>query len=117
MIGKCCGTGFLGVGAHSQRRQCRDDGGVVDRDQVSDPVVVVDGHAHPVREGGQPGIGHGCHLAWWVGPQRTEPVNSMVSTPPMMSAIPAIINGVRGSSNNTRAARATRATPQADHTP
>jgi hypothetical protein len=44
-------------------------------------------------------------------------VNRINDTPPMIATIPATINGVSGSSNNTRAATATRATPHADQTP
>ena len=47
----------------------------------------------------------------------TEPMNSMVTTPAMISAIPAPINQVNGSANRNFARTATSATPQADQTP
>ncbi len=50
-------------------------------------------------------------------PQCATPTISIVSTPPTMSAMPAPIIQVRGSSNRKRASTATNATPHADHTP
>ena len=51
------------------------------------------------------------------GAQCAAPTISIVSTPPMMSAMPSPMTQVSGSSNRKRAMTATNATPHADHTP
>ena len=126
---KRCGTVRFAAGADSERGQSRDHRLVVDGHRVADPVVERGGHSEAMGERGQGRIGHSRHLA--PSPvisgvdrrgkrrsvQPAESDNSMVSTPPMINAIPATIIGVSGSANSTRAITATRATPHADQTP